>query len=487
MKRKLIAMLLVLMMVAGLVTPALAAMPEGITPTNPNSGDKQIKMDRGNNNINMRDYIFVFWVYDSDTETVRPTTLIGAGEVNHVSGQSLQRYATFDDGKPGEWTIKDYIVIVDIYDTNWKLIQKVAPEGFSHKSGNNTIVEDGTTDSNGVIQTNGGTATFKFNGIQDPPPDTEARIEVEKIWVDEDGMEITALKNTNAVISILRPNGETTSFSGNELGAAFIAEVIAGTGTPELNHIFTETIPGWIINSGYTTEFVKILLNGDVVNDTDGIYMLDTLTLVPKSNNKVTFVNKLIPPSTPEGTAGFTKMKLVDDDDYVIAPGFKFSLWMYEDDTDDYTLQILSDETDGLFETALNGTIFVEKLDPGKYVFIEEETFGWELANYVDGLFFEIVDNGNGTSTTGYAQGDSDEYGPIVRNIPTLGSVEATAIIDQFYMARTDEEYYERSVDEYYERSVDEYYERSVDEYYERSVDEYYERSVDEYYERSVD
>ena len=192
------------------------------------------------------------------------------------------------------------------------------------------------------------------------------------------------------------------------------------------------------------------------------------------------------------GSVTFDKEALGVNGEYVSAEvdAFEFKLFK-ADELGAFSIEI------GTFKTELGGIIYVDELDAGVYKFVEVTKEGWTLANYPDGIFFELADKGGANLDIVWITpltDKNDDGNPVVRNDPTKGGVIVTAdVVENFekitlqdVYSRNVQQFFERNVQQFFVRDVKQMFEREIRQYFERDVKQMFEREIQQYYERDV-
>jgi len=340
------------------------------------SSAKSIKMNSDGGNVTQ--FIFVFNVYDKETGSIRTTTLHGQ---NHRQGNHLDREATFDDGNPGEWSIGDEIISVDVFDLSGNYLLTVLPAAFTHRSSGGVIQTDGTTFGDGgeILQLNGGTANFWFGGVS-PIPGT--KIVIEKIWIDQDGNEIVSLRNKNVTIIVESPlpSNADVVFGENKLPGTLVVPTNSHP-TYGAEHTFSEVISSALPDGYDSSEYVRVEFGGVNQNSADGTFVLDTSTLTPDQTYTLTYVNKL---TASPGKGQFTpKVEKVLTGIASTEKSFNFSLVQVNALGEAVTGGItrIASTTAGNYTAGAQAVTFdeISGLVPGTYYFKVTETAGTAL------------------------------------------------------------------------------------------------------------
>jgi len=135
----------------------------------------------------------------------------------------------------------------------------------------------------------------------------------------------------------------------------------------------------------------------------------------------------------PKGTAEFDKVILTADG-YELAGMYQFKFMLYAVQEDGSEIPVLSSfvDEDGIYEDGyyypnMYGRVLLgSDLVPGKYIVKEIESAGWKLVSDPQDLAFEIIDNGDNTTTTVWADGSEGDVGPEVVNTE-FGSLTVSA------------------------------------------------------------
>ena len=385
----------------------------------------------------MDQYKFVWYVYDIQTDTVRTSTMDtrDASTGTTLSGQDLVRNATFDDGSAGSWVVGDQIQYVDVYfwtGTHYILLGSVEYDAFAHRSNIATIVDDGTTNEVGVIQTmNGGTANFWYGGFNIPNPEY-TEIQVQKVWLNYDGSTMATQPADfpyDVNFDIVGSGDQKTSVPS---GFSWVMSTDYGAASDDTFNI-TEKVLNAAKNSDWFFDSIVV-----TVKDSNGVVGTPiTITadefykvVKPEANKTylVTFYNKLPEPITPKGGASFTKLAGNDYDTAPVAGDqeFAFQLWHYNNTTKAIGAEVPNPlDTNGYYYTDASGVVATgndQLTDAGWYIFTEVPDSNWQIdPAYKNGIPFEM--KAEGASLVAYWPGNVTEEFEVL-NTPVNGSLD---------------------------------------------------------------
>ena len=228
------------------------------------------------------------------------------------------------------------------------------------------------------------------------------------------------------------------------------AYALSGSGNPVSVAAINEAIADVLANfAGTKGEFTNVvfLAGADYPSDIDSIQP----QLVPVKGGG-TFDNEPEDPIDPKGTASFTKLTVGEDppdfddfdDDFdawidaleAFYGQFVFELKMLKEGGDAAVIGDYEPFRANITPN-MNGNVEATNLDPGFYVFLEDDAAGWLKGKFADGLFFEIRDNGTAISDTywlidgDYVLSDTPECPEPFDNIK-LGKIEVDADVTLF-------------------------------------------------------